>query len=135
LLLCLALAACGESAEDDYGERFPPIDRALVVLGDDVADGLRQADDATLAQRFDGYARRLGRLRTRLDELDPPGPLERDHERLLGAMTAEREQLAGVAAAARRGDAAAAGAAATAVVREGARLDQARARLARELGR
>jgi hypothetical protein len=134
LLLCLALAACGDSAEDDYGQRFPPIDRALVALAEDVAEGLRQADDATLAQRFDGYARRLGRLRARLDELDPPGSLEREHRRLLAATAVEREQLVGVAEAARRGDAAAAGAAATGVVHAGARLDQARARLASELG-
>ena len=67
LLLCLALTACGESADEQYKEDFPAIDRGLVALGNDVGEGLRGADDATLAQRFAGYARRLGRLRDRLD--------------------------------------------------------------------
>jgi hypothetical protein len=134
LLLCLALTACEKSADEKYKEEFPPIDRGLVALGDDVGEGLRSADDATLAQRFAGYARRLGRLRDRLDELEPPGALKSDHQRVLAAIGAVRGELADVAAAARRGDAGAAGAAATQVVRDGARLDQARARLARELG-
>jgi hypothetical protein len=134
LLLCVALTACGKSTEEKYREEFPPIDRGLVALGDDVGEGLRGADDATLAERFAGYARRLGRLRDRLDELEAPGGLKSDHERVLAAMRAVRGELADVADAARRGDAGAAGAAATRVVRDGARLDQARARLAREVG-
>jgi hypothetical protein len=134
LLLCLALTACGQSADDNYKEDFPPIDRGLVALGDDVGEGLRTADDATLAPRFAGYARRLGQLRDRLDELEPPGGVEADHQRLLAAIGAVHGELAEVAAAARRGDAGAAGAAATRLVRDGARLDQARARLAREVG-
>jgi hypothetical protein len=135
LLLCLALTACANSAEDDYREEFPPIDRGLVALGDDVAGGLRSADDATLADRFAVYARRLGRLRDRLDELEPPGGLESDHERVLAAIGPVRGELADVAAAAMRGDAGAAGAAATRLVRDGARLDQARVRLARAVAR
>jgi hypothetical protein len=135
LLLCLALTACEKSADEKYKEEFPPIDRGLVALGDDVGEGLRSANDATLAQRFAVYARRLGRLRDRLDDLEPPGALESDHQRVLAAIGAVRGELADVAAAARRGDAGAAGAAATQVVRGGARLDQARARLARQVGR
>jgi hypothetical protein len=135
LLLCLALTACANSSDDDYREQFPPIDRGLVALGDDVADGLRKADDATLADRFAVYARRLGRLRDRLDELEPPAGLESDHQRVLAAIGAVHAELADVGAAARRGDAGAAGAAATRLVRDGARLDQARVRLAREVAR
>jgi hypothetical protein len=135
LLLCLLLTACGKSTEEKYREEFPPIDRGLVALGDDVGEGLRTADDATLAERFAGYARRLGRLRDRLEELEPPGEVKSEHQRLLAAIAAVRVELEGVAEAAQGGDAGAAGAAATRLVREGARLDQARARLARELGR
>jgi hypothetical protein len=135
LLLCLALTACAKSGEEEYRDEFPPIDRGLVALGNDVAAGLRSADDATLADRFAIYARRLGRLRDRLDELDPPGGLESDHKRVLAAIEAVRGELADVAAAARRGDAGAAGAAATLLVRDGTRLDQARVRLAREVER
>jgi hypothetical protein len=135
LLLCLALTACEKSSDDQYREDFPPIDRGLVALHEDVGEGLRGADDATLAQRFAVYARRLGRLRDRLDELEPPGALDSDHQRVLAAIGAVRGGLADVAAAARRGDAGAAGAAAPRVVRDGARLDQARAQLAREVGR
>jgi hypothetical protein len=135
LLLCLALTACEKSTDEKYEEEFPPIDRGLVALGDDVGEGLRSADDATLAQRFAGYGRRLGRLRARLRELEPPGGLESDHRRVLAASAAVRGELADLEEAARRGDAAAAGAAATRLVRDGARLDQARERLAREVGR
>jgi hypothetical protein len=135
LLLCLALTACEQSADEEYREDFPPVDRGLVALVDDVGEGLRTADDATLAQRFAGYARRLGRLRDQLDELDPPDGIESDHERLLAAIGPVRRELTDVAAAGRRGDAGAAGAAATRLVRDAARLDQARARLAEEVGR
>lgn len=134
LLLCVALVACGGSDQRDYRDELPPIDRGLVALGDDVAEGLRRADDATLAARFSGYARRLARLRTRLADLEPPGDVERDHGRLLAAMAAERAQLSAVAAAAAGGDAAAARTAAAGVVREGADLDEARARLVRAVG-
>lgn len=135
LLLCLALTACEQSSEDRYKEELPPIDRGLVALSDDVGEELRRADDATLAQRFALYARRLGRLRDRLDELEPPDGLVGDHQRVLAAIGAVRGELADVAAAAQRGDAGAAGTAATGLVRAGARLDQARAGLAREVGR
>ena len=135
LLLCLALTACEKSSEDQYREEFPPIDRGLVALGDDVGQELRHAEDETLAQRFGVYARRLGHLRDRLDELEPPGGLESDHQRVLAAIGAVRGELAAVAAAARLGDAGAAGAAATRLVRDGARLDRARAGLAREVER
>ena len=135
LLLCLALTACEKSADDQYKEDYPPIDRGLVALGDDVGEGLHSADDATLAQRFGVYAQRLGRLRDRLDELEPPGGLESNHQRVLAAIGAVRGELAGVAAAARLGDPGAAGAAATRLVRDSARLDRARAGLAREVGR
>jgi hypothetical protein len=135
LLLCVALTACEKSADENYKEEFPPIDRGLVALGHEVGEALRSADDATLAQRFAGYARRLGRLRDRLEDLEPPGEVKSEHQRLLAAIAAVRVELEGVAEAAQGGDAGAAGAAATRLVREGARLDQARARLARELGR
>jgi hypothetical protein len=134
LLLCIVLTACDKSADEQYRDEFPPIDRGLVELGDDVEEGLRSADDATLGQRFAGYARRLGRLRDRLDELEPPGGLESEHQRVLAAIGAVRGELAQGAAATARSDAGAAGAAATRLVRDGARLDQARARLAREVG-
>jgi hypothetical protein len=133
LLTALALVACGKSAEDEYRDDFPPIDRDLAALGEDVAAGLRAADgsdDATLARRFGGYARRLSDLRDRLDGLDPPGAVERDHQRLVAAAAATDRALADVAAAARAGDAAAAGAAATRVVRGGQELDSARRKVA-----
>ena len=135
LLLCVALTACEKSSDEDYRADYPPIDRGLVALGDDVGEGLRTADDTTLAQRFSGYARRLGRLRDRLGDLEPPDALERDHQRVLAATGAVRAELGDVAEAAERGDPGAAGAAATRLVRDGARLDQARARLARQVER
>ena len=134
LLLCAALAACGKSDDERYREELPPINRDLNALGADVGRGLRdagQSGDPALAGEFAGYARRLGALRGRLDDLEPPGALEADHERTLEAMAAERTALSGLAAAARRGDAAGARTAATGVVREGARLDGAREELAR----
>ena len=134
LLIALTLTACGKSTEDKYKEAFPPIDRGLVVLGDDVGDGLRgagQSEDRALAGEFARYARRLGGLRERLDGLEAPDTLASDHERLLAAMASVRGALADVAEAARRGDVAAARDAATRLVRAGARLDEARSDLAR----
>jgi hypothetical protein len=133
LLLCVALTACGKSTEEKYKDDFPPIDRSLIVLGEDVGEGLRDADDPHLAEQFAGYARRLGSLRQRLDGLEAPDPVAKDHAALLAAMAVVRRALADVTAAARRGDAAAAGDAATRLVRGGARLDEVRADLAREV--
>ncbi len=130
LLLCFALAACGDGGDEDYKEDFPPIDRGLVALGDEVESGLRAADDATLSARFAGYARRLGRLREQLDDLEPPDSLRERHEALLAATAATRRDLDGIASAARRSDAAAAKTAATALVRDGARLEEARREVA-----
>ena len=133
LVVLLALAACGKSAEDKYRDDFPPIDRDLAALGADVGAGLRAASgegNEALARRFSGYARRLSGLRDRLDDLDPPGSVERDHPRLVAAATATDRALADVAAAARAGDAAAAGAAATRLVRNGQELDLARRKVA-----
>jgi hypothetical protein len=133
LLLCVALTACGKSTEDKYKDGFPPINRSLVVLGDDVGEGLRKADDARLADQFAGYARRLAGLRERLDGLEAPEPVSKDHRALLAAMAAVRSALADIAQAARGGDAAAASDAATRLVRGAARLDEVRGELAREV--
>jgi hypothetical protein len=133
LLAVLALAACGKSAEDKYRSDFPPINSDLAALGEDVAAGLREAsrsDDAAIARRFSAYARRLGELRDRLDELEPPGSIKPDHARLVAAAGATDRALGDVAAAARAGDAVAAGAAATRLVRSGQDLDSARSKVA-----
>ena len=129
LLAALLLAACGESSDDEYRDELPRIDRRLAVLASDVGEGLRtagEADDSRLAGEFGGYARRLGRLRERVDELDAPDRLAEHHGELLAAMAAVRGALADVERAARRSDATAARAAAVRLVRGGERLDQAR---------
>jgi hypothetical protein len=133
LMVVLALAACGKSTEDKYRSDFPPIDRDLAALGDDVAAGLRkagQSDNVAIARQFGGYERRLGELRDRLDELEPPGSVKADHARLVAAAAATDRALGDVASAARAGDAAAAGAAATRLVRSGQDLDAARSKVA-----
>ena len=134
LLAALLLAACGDSADDEYRDELPRIDRRLAALARDVGNGLRSAgevDDSALAGEFGGYARRLGRLRERLDQLDAPDRLAMDHAKLLAAMAAVSGALADVESAARRSDATAARAAAVRLVRGGERLDQARRELAR----
>jgi hypothetical protein len=130
LLLCLAVAACGGGDDQSYNEDFAPIDRGLVALGEEVESGLRTADDATLATRFAGYARRLGRLREQLDDLEPPDGLRERHDALLAAMGATRRDLDGISTAAKRSDVAAAKTAAIDLVRHGARLEDTRRDLA-----
>ena len=133
VLVILALAACGKSDADRYKADFPPINSDLSALAEDVAAGLRGAGgsgDAALARRFADYANRLSELRDRLDELDPPASVRRDHARLIAAAAATDRALADVASGARAGDASAAGAAATRVVRSGQELDTARSKVA-----
>jgi hypothetical protein len=133
LLVVLALAACGKSAEDRYRDDFPPLNRDLAALGEDVAAGLRDAgrsDNRALARKFGGYSQRLGELRDRLDDLDPPGSVKLDHEQLASAATATDRALGDIAAAARAGDATAARAAATRLVRSGQDLETARRKVA-----
>jgi hypothetical protein len=130
MLLCLALTACGGDDDKSYKQDFPPIDRGLVALGDEVESGLRSAEDATLATRFAGYAQRLGRLRGQLSDLEPPDRLRKRHDALLAASGATRADLDAIATAARQSDAAAAEAAATALVKDGARLEEARREIA-----
>jgi len=129
-----ALVACGKSTEDRYREDFPPIDRDLAAVGRDVAAGLHGAGghpNEALAREFGVYAQRLGELRDRLDELDPPGPVKADQARLESAATATERALLDVAAAARAGDSEAAAAAATRLVRSGELLDSARRNVAK----
>jgi len=138
LLIVLGLTTCGKSTEDEYKEGFPPIDRGLVALGDDVGAGLRQAGgsgDRALAAEFGRYSRRIGGLRERLEALEAPGGLAKDHAALVAATGAVRATLDDVAGAARRGDATAARDAATRLVRGGARVDEIRSELAREVRR
>jgi hypothetical protein len=133
LLVVLALAACGKSAEDRYRADFPPLNRDLAALGQDVAGGLRdagQSSDTALASRFAAYARRLDELRDRIDDLDPPNSVKSQHRRLATAATATERALADVVSAARAGDSASASAAATRLVLSGQDLDAARQKLA-----
>ena len=133
LLVVLALAACGKSAEDRYRADFPPLNRDLAALGQDVAAGLRdagQSSDPALASRFAAYARRLDELRDRIDDLDPPDSVKPQHRRLATAATATERALGDVVSAARAGDTASASAAATRLVLSGQDLDAARQKLA-----
>ena len=133
LLVVLALAACGKSAEDRYRADFPSLNRDLAALGQDVAAGLRdagQSNDTALASRFGAYARRLDELRDRIDDLDPPDSVKSEHRRLATAATATERALGDVVSAARAGDTASASAAATRLVLSGQDLDTARQKLA-----
>jgi hypothetical protein len=134
LLVVLALTACSESAEDKYRDEFPSINRELAVVAGDVAHGLRSAggsDDRAIANEFRGYARRLGELRGRLEDLDSPNSLSEEHDRLLAAIAAVRTALGEVAGAAERADPAAAREAGIQLVQDGERMDEARRKLAR----
>ena len=133
LLVVLALAACGKSAEDRYRADFPSLNRDLAALGQDVAAGLRdagQSNDTALASRFGAYARRLDELRDRIDDLDPPDSVKSEHRRLATAATATERALGDLVSAARAGDTASASAAATRLVLSGQDLDTARQKLA-----
>ncbi|MEA2403065.1 MAG: hypothetical protein QOK00_3468 [Thermoleophilaceae bacterium] len=135
LLIALAFTACGKSAAEKYREEFPKIDSQLAALAADVEQGLRGAEDSKLAAEFEGYARRLADLRERLDALEAPEKVAKDHQELLAAMAATRMALTDISEAAKRGDPAAARDAATRLVLQGQRLDEARKRVEAEVRR
>jgi hypothetical protein len=133
LLIVLALAGCGGGGQDSYADDFPAINKDLAALGSDVEATLRSANSASneaLARRFSGYANRLGDIRDRLDDLDPPSSLKAEHARLTAGATATERALSDLASAARSGDATTAGAAATRLVRSGQVVDSARQKIA-----
>jgi hypothetical protein len=110
-LAALAPAACGESAEDEYKQDFPPLSQKLVGLGEDVGDSIQGASgssDQQLADQFSNYAQQLGDVQQDIDALEPPDDLAEDQDDLVSAIGDVEGALENIAEAANKGDAQAA---------------------------
>lgn len=130
----LGLAACGGSAEDDYKERFPPLSRELVALGEEVGSSIQAAGESTdreLAGDFAGFARRLGDLQRELDELESPEDLADEQDELVAAIGEVQGSLQDIADAAEQSDPDAARQATAELVQRSTDLRDARSELVR----
>jgi hypothetical protein len=142
LLVAAALiAGCGGGGDDDlasFKKGYAPVNRDLLALGGEVGTQLKTASketDATLAQRFGEFAKRMDGLHARVDDLDPPeANLKRQTAALSAAMLKLRDDLRGIATAAQVHDATAARAATRALVKDSPALVGPRRTLAAATG-
>ena len=133
-LVALALAACGESAEDEYKEDFPPLSQKLVSLGQEVGQAVQGASGSTdqqLADDFANYAKELGGIQQDIDDLEPPDDLAEDQDQLVSAIGDVQGALDGIAEAADKGDPQAARQATLDLIEGSQELRESRRKLAR----
>ena len=137
LLAALALAGCGQSQKEKYADDFKPLNDRLLLVGEQIGNGLGGAGDQTnakLASQFAGFASDLEKVNDDIADLDPPKEL-RDESRALTQRTRTVvRDLRAISQAARAGDRKATTRATLAFGRNAQRLNQAQNRLARATG-
>ena len=135
LVSALVLVACGESSEEKYVKDFEPLNDQLGQLGEQVGADLARNPDEQTADTFGNYAKRIGSLQQRFDELEPPEGLADDQSRMIAAMGEVQGALEGVAGAAEQGNDAATRRAQEQLRRVAPGLRTTRARLSDEVAR
>jgi hypothetical protein len=134
LLAGLGPVACGGDDDAQYKEDYRSVSRDLVALGSEVGEAIQTAADSSnqeLAKEFDGFAKKLGRIRSDLENLEPPDDLADQQDDLVAAIDDVRGPLEDIAGAAKDGDVDAARQAAQELVQRSADLRDARRSLAR----
>jgi hypothetical protein len=128
-------AGCGEDEQETYAEDLRPLNRQIGSLGEytgTAIEGAGSKTDAQIERQFDQIADELGRLRRKLQGLEPPDDLAAIQDEVVEAMKATENALRGIEQAAAASDPGAARKATVELVRASEDLREARRRLARE---
>ena len=141
LVLAVVVAAgCGGdggSSSEDFKPEFNKINDQMLQLGEDVGNGVQNAEgkqDTELADEFEGYAKRMDELKSRFDDLEPPEDLKTQADRFSTAVGKLSKDLHDIADAAKNHDANRARDAPIALVRDSEEGRSARRALAEKTG-
>jgi hypothetical protein len=136
-VVALVGAGCGESKKDSFKKDYRPLNDELIGIGKDLATairGARQKTNAQLASEFGGIANHLDDLNGKLKDLDAPGDLKDDLNRLTSDLDDLSQSTEQIESAARTGDASAAGTATVQLITKARDVNQSQDALAEATG-